>query len=118
MKFQTIPVQIDVYRVDSQEGRTALQQHRNAFESRTLWDCWEIRTPDDTIEIVTRNHWIALDHQGGIRTVDMDDLLTTHVPAGPLTHCLRCGNPTGYDGIAGLVTANDKGLCPDCASQR
>ena len=114
MKFQTKPVQVEAYKVDSPEGRDTLERHTNAFESRNLWDCWEIRTPDDRIELVTRNDWVMIDRQGGIRPIKPQELMDNYIPLSAPTHCLRCGNPTGYEGIAALPTGQEDGLCSEC----
>ena len=45
MKFQTKPTQVNAYKVGSPESYEALQHHKEAFESKNLWDCWELRTP-------------------------------------------------------------------------
>ena len=115
MRFQTKPVEISVYKVGSPEGREALLQHLNAFESKNLWDCWEIRTPGDSIALVTREDWIAIDGQNGIYPIQPEHLMENYVPVGPITHCLSCGNPTGYEGIAALPLRNEPPLCLDCA---
>ena len=117
MKFQTRPVQINAYKVGTLEGRIALQQHQNAFESKNLWDCWEIRTPEDNIELVTKEDWVVVDNQGRLYPIALTDLLDNHIPLEPITHCFKCGNPTGYKGIDSIpmTKGQQNGLCLNCA---
>lgn len=105
---------MDIYKVGSPQGREVLQHHLKAFESKNLWDCWEIRTPDDTIELLTRDDWVVVDDQDGIRPISLQDILANYLPAEAPTDCLNCGNPTGYDGIAALPLGQEDGLCPKC----
>ena len=119
MKFVTKPVQVNAYQVGSEEGREFLDQHTKAFESKNLWDCWEIRTPEDSIEIVTKEDWVMQDDQGGLHKLNVDELLKNYVPLEAFPNCLHCGNSTAYQGIAALLIKNreDNGLCPDCKNR-
>ena len=114
MIFRTKPVEINAYKVDSQEGRKVLQDHLNAFQSKNLWDCWEIRTPSDSVELATKDDWIATDDQGGIFPIKKKDLFENYYHVGPVTHCLECGNSTKYEGIASLPLRYGATLCRDC----
>ena len=116
MKFQTKPAQVDAYKVGSPEGYEALQRHTAAFESKNLWDCWELRTPDDRIELITKDDWVLIDEQGGIYPIALHDLMANYVLLEAPTHCLNCGNPTGYEGIAALPLRQKNGLCPNCVN--
>ena len=116
MKFQTRPVEIEAYRVNSEDGRTILHQHPNAFASKNLWDCWDIRTPGDTIELATKSDWIAIDTDGGIYPIKIEDLLKNYTPLEAPTHCLKCGTPTEYGGVDALILLAKGGLCPNCTS--
>lgn len=116
MKFETKPVQVNAYQVGSDEGTEFLHQHTKAFESKNLWDCWEIRTPEDLIEIVTKGDWVILDDEGRLHKVKANELLDKYVPLDTFTNCLNCVNPTGHESIAALLlrAGQEKGLCPDC----
>ena len=118
MRFQTKPVETDAYRVGSEEGRTTLQHHQSAFESKNLWDCWEIRTPRDQMELVTKDDWIAVDQDNRIYPISQEDLTENYIAVGPITNCLQCGNPTGYSGIAALPLRDTIPLCLNCKTSK
>ena len=116
MKFQTKPVQVDAYQIGSEQAREFLNQHTKAFESKNLWDCWEIRTPDHSVELLTKGDWVIQDDQGGLHKVKAKDILDKYVPLDSFANCLNCFKPTGYETIAALLqrAAEGRGLCPDC----
>ena len=114
MIFRTKPSEIRVYKVGSPEGRQALATHMNAFESKNLWDCWEIRTPSDEIALVTKDDWIAINSQDQLYPISPQELVEDYDLMDAPTHCLRCGKPTGYQGIAALPLRNESPFCQDC----
>ena len=63
---------------------------------------------DDTIELLTRDDWVVVDDQDGIRPISLQDILANYLPAEAPTNCLNCGNPTGYEGIAALPLSQER----------
>lgn len=114
MKFQTRPTQVDAYRVGTPDANAALQHHTSAFESRNLWDCWELRTPEDSIELVTKGDWVVIEDEERIYPITLRELLDRYTPLEPPTNCLNCGDPTNREAVHAPPAQPDGALCPNC----